>query len=313
MESLDQLEHIATARGRQFEPMRRGDHSELFLQAEVERLEQLVDAEAARGDYILEAAQDNIDGFAQALDQQAQRHQRSRQAELQHQRQGLTRAAAQELVQERRQRMTALKEVTCRPCACWRVCCCGVGGQRRGERWGMALITSVKERWQGMAALKGASASLKLAVMCHFWGGEKEGGGQGRGKVVHEVIAGVLPNSDCHLGGSCKPYTPSEVSYGGGGGLLSSCKCRGKNTEQLLLMGQVGTLLHAVWHLALLRGGMFHCTSMELRHKPIVSNKRRDSISSFGLSSCQQRFIAPSAVFAFNMNSVSAFANHDLK
>lgn len=76
-----------------------------------------MDAEAARGDYILEAAQDNIDGFAQALDQQAQRSQRSRHAELQRQRQGLTRAAAQELVQERRHRMIALKEVTSKPCA----------------------------------------------------------------------------------------------------------------------------------------------------------------------------------------------------
>ena len=78
----------------------------------MERLEQLVEAEAARGDYILEAAQDNIDGFAHTLDQQAQRQQRSRQAGLQRQRTALTQAAAQELVSERRQRMTALKQVS---------------------------------------------------------------------------------------------------------------------------------------------------------------------------------------------------------
>ena len=106
-------------------------HEEVYLQAEVERLEQLVDAEAARGDYILEAAQDNIDGFAQALDQQADRQQRSRRAELQRQRQGLTRAAAQELVNERRQRMTTLKEVTCKPCA-GLFAVVGWAGQRRG-------------------------------------------------------------------------------------------------------------------------------------------------------------------------------------
>lgn len=88
------------------------------LQAEVERLEQVVNAEAARGDYILEAAQDNIQAFAGALDQQAERHQRKKQAELQRQRQALARIAAEELVQERRQRMAALKEVSGK--ALWR-------------------------------------------------------------------------------------------------------------------------------------------------------------------------------------------------
>lgn len=72
----------------------------------------MVNAEAARGDYILEAAQDNIQGFAHALDQQAQRHQKKKQAELQRQRQALSRVAAEELVRERRQRMSALKEVS---------------------------------------------------------------------------------------------------------------------------------------------------------------------------------------------------------
>ena len=84
-------------------------------QAEVERLEQVVNAEAARGDYILEAAQDNIGAFAQALDQQALRRQKKKQAELQRQRQALARVAAEELVKERRQRMAALKEVGRQP------------------------------------------------------------------------------------------------------------------------------------------------------------------------------------------------------
>ena len=159
-------------------------HGEVHLQAEVERLEQLVDAEAARGDYILEAAEDNIDGFAQALEQQAQRQQRSRQAELQRQRQGLTRAAAQELVQERRQRMTALKEVICEPCACCFCFLCGVGGQRGRGRWGMPCIVYVQERCQRVAALRGASALLYLLFCILLWGGhgrvgEKEGWGEG--------------------------------------------------------------------------------------------------------------------------------------
>ena len=97
-------------------PLRRvATTQKVCLQSEVERLEQLVEAEAARGDYILEAAQENIDGFAQAMDQHALRHQRRRQADLQRQRQALARAAAEELVQERRQRMTALKEASRRP------------------------------------------------------------------------------------------------------------------------------------------------------------------------------------------------------
>ena len=83
----------------------------LVVQAEVDRLEQLVQAEASRADYILDAAQDNIDAFAQTLEQQTQRHQRRRQSDLQRQRQVLARAAAEELVQERWQRMTTLKEV----------------------------------------------------------------------------------------------------------------------------------------------------------------------------------------------------------
>ncbi len=81
------------------------------VQAEVDRLEGLVDAEVGRADYILDAAEDNIDAFAQSLHQQNQRHQRRKQAELQRQRQVLARAAAEELVRERRQRMSALREV----------------------------------------------------------------------------------------------------------------------------------------------------------------------------------------------------------
>ena len=81
------------------------------LQAEVDRLEGLVDAEAGRADYILNAAEENIDAFAESLHQQNQRHQRRKQAELQRQRQVLARAAAEELVRERRQRMAALREV----------------------------------------------------------------------------------------------------------------------------------------------------------------------------------------------------------
>ena len=84
----------------------------LCIQAEVDRLEQLVHAEAARADYILDAAQDNIDAFAQTLDQQTQRHQRRHQSDLQRQRQVFARAGAQELVQERKQRMTTLIEVS---------------------------------------------------------------------------------------------------------------------------------------------------------------------------------------------------------
>ena len=81
------------------------------MQAEVDRLEGLVDAEAARADYILDAAEENIDAFAESLHQQNQRHHRRKQAELQRQRQVLARAAAEELVRERRQRMAALREV----------------------------------------------------------------------------------------------------------------------------------------------------------------------------------------------------------
>jgi len=81
------------------------------VQAEVDRLEGLVDAEAARADYILDAAEENIDAFAESLHQQNQRHLRRKQAELQRQRQVLARAAAEELVRERRQRMSALREV----------------------------------------------------------------------------------------------------------------------------------------------------------------------------------------------------------
>lgn len=81
------------------------------MQAEVDRLEGLVDAEAARADYILDAAEENIDAFAESLHQQNQRHLRRKQAELQRQRQVLARAAAEELVRERRQRMSALREV----------------------------------------------------------------------------------------------------------------------------------------------------------------------------------------------------------
>ena len=82
-----------------------------ILQAEVDRLEGLVAAEAGRADYILDAAEENIDALAESLHQQNQRHHRRKQAELQRQRQVLARAAAQELVQERRQRMSALREV----------------------------------------------------------------------------------------------------------------------------------------------------------------------------------------------------------
>lgn len=78
----------------------------------MDRLEQLVHAEAARADYILDAAQDNIDAFAQTLDQQTRRHQRRYQSSLQRQRQVLAQAAAQELVRERKQRMTTLIEVS---------------------------------------------------------------------------------------------------------------------------------------------------------------------------------------------------------
>ncbi|KAL0045851.1 hypothetical protein WJX82_006724 [Trebouxia sp. C0006] len=85
--------------------------AEQFHQAEVDRLEGLVDAEAARADYILGAAEENIDAFAESLHQQNQRHLRRKQAELQRQRQVLARAAAEELVWERRQRMSALREI----------------------------------------------------------------------------------------------------------------------------------------------------------------------------------------------------------
>ncbi len=71
----------------------------------------MVEAEAARADYILDAAEQNIDAFAQTLHQQNQRHHQRKQAELQRQRQVLARAAAEELVRERRQRMATLKEV----------------------------------------------------------------------------------------------------------------------------------------------------------------------------------------------------------
>lgn len=81
------------------------------LQGEVDRLEGLVEAEAARADYILDAAEENIDAFAGTLHQQNHRHQRRRQADLQRQRQALARAAAEELVHERRQRMSKLREV----------------------------------------------------------------------------------------------------------------------------------------------------------------------------------------------------------
>lgn len=93
---------------------------EQAMQAEVDRLEQVASAEAARADHILEAAEQNIDAFAQTLEQQARRHRHRQQAELQRQRQILSRAAAEELVRERRQRMTALKEVghPCRVTSC---------------------------------------------------------------------------------------------------------------------------------------------------------------------------------------------------
>ena len=83
-----------------------------LVQSEVERLEQAVDAEAARADYILDAADENIDAFAHTLDQQKRRHQHRKQAELRRQRQTMANVAAEELVQERRQRMAALKQVT---------------------------------------------------------------------------------------------------------------------------------------------------------------------------------------------------------
>ena len=82
------------------------------VQSEVERLEQAVDAEAARADYILDAADENIDAFAHTLDQQKRRHQHRKQAELRRQRQTMANVAAKELVQERRQRMAALKQVS---------------------------------------------------------------------------------------------------------------------------------------------------------------------------------------------------------
>ena len=83
-----------------------------LVQSEVERLEQAVDAEAARADYILDAADENIDAFAHTLDQQKRRHQHRKQAELRRQRQTMANVAAEELVQERRQRMAALKQVS---------------------------------------------------------------------------------------------------------------------------------------------------------------------------------------------------------
>ena len=147
----------------------------------MERLEQLVDAEAARGDYILEAAQDNIDGFAQALDQQAHRHQRSRQAELQRQRQGLTRAAAQELVNERRQRMTALKEASCEPRVCCFVCCCRwAGRRRRGDLWGWFdwVCAGVAP---GDCCPQRGIAGLITAVVCSSGGWLGGVGGEGEG------------------------------------------------------------------------------------------------------------------------------------
>ena len=103
------------------------DRLEQAAQAEIDRLEHLASTEAARADYILEAAEQNIDAFAQTLEQQARRHRHRQQAELQRQRQILAQAAAEELVRERRQRMTALKEVCSKG-----FCVCFWGGGRRG-------------------------------------------------------------------------------------------------------------------------------------------------------------------------------------
>ena len=82
------------------------------VQAEVDRLENLIDAYANRADYVLEAAEQNIDSFEAALEQQERRQEHRKQAALQRQRQALAKAAAQEMVNERRQRMASLRQVS---------------------------------------------------------------------------------------------------------------------------------------------------------------------------------------------------------
>lgn len=85
------------------------------LQAEVDRLQHLIDAHANRADYILDAAEENIDSFEATLQQQERRQEHRKRAALQSQRQALARAAAQEMVNERRQRMASLRQVEA-PC-----------------------------------------------------------------------------------------------------------------------------------------------------------------------------------------------------
>ena len=72
----------------------------------------MIDAYANRADYILEAAEQNIESFEAALEQQERRQERRKQAALQRQRQALATAAAQEMVNERRQRMASLRQVS---------------------------------------------------------------------------------------------------------------------------------------------------------------------------------------------------------
>lgn len=81
------------------------------MQAEVDRLEHLIDAHANRADYILEAAEQNIDSFEATLERQDRRQEHRKQVALQRQRQALAKAAAQEMVNERRQRMSSLRQV----------------------------------------------------------------------------------------------------------------------------------------------------------------------------------------------------------
>ena len=71
----------------------------------------MIDAYANRADYVLEAAEQNIESFEAALEQQERRQERRKQAALQRQRQALATTAAQEMVNERRQRMASLTQV----------------------------------------------------------------------------------------------------------------------------------------------------------------------------------------------------------